>query len=243
MSFALAPGSFCGLIGVNGSGKTTLIRALLGLLPADAGGIEGAARGHRALGYVPQKIDADPYMPLRARDVVALGFDGHRYGLPLPSRRRRDRVAAMLAAVGADAFADRRLGDLSGGQQQRIFIAHALVREPQLLLLDEPLANLDMPSIAGIVSVLKRIARESGVTVLISSHDVNPLVGALDRVIYLAGGGAVSGRPDEVLRSGVLSRLYGHHIDVLRVHGRLVIVPAGETHPIAPDEPHVERLE
>ncbi|TMV77864.1 ATP-binding cassette domain-containing protein, partial [Thioclava sp. BHET1] len=165
VSFALSPGTVNGLIGVNGSGKTSLLRCLLGLLPPDRGQIAG--HGIATCGYVPQRFDIDPTLPLRARDVVALGYDGHRLGLPLPSPKRRRRVEECLAMVGAEACADARLGALSGGQQQRVFIAHALARQPQLLILDEPLANLDMPSVAGIVDVLSRIARQEGVCVLI----------------------------------------------------------------------------
>ena len=241
VSFTLAPGAFCGLIGSNGSGKTTLLRAILGLVPPSSGeirfaGRRGPARGF--VGYVPQKIGFETDLPLRARDVVALGLDGGRFGLPLPSRARAARVEAMLEAVGAQGFADQRISDLSGGQQQRILIAHAMIRRPRLLLLDEPLANLDVRAAAEIVALLHRLAVDEGVTILVSAHDMNPLLGRMDRIVYLAHGRAASGRAEEVVRTDVLSRLYGYHIDVLRVHGRVLVVSGGAAdEPIAVDEP------
>ncbi len=233
VGFTLAQGAFCGLIGANGSGKTTLLRAILGLQPPDAGRIVIAGQGGRtSIGYVPQKLQFDPSMPLRARDLVALGLDGHRLGLPLPSRRRAAQVDEMLHAVDATAFADQRLGNLSGGQQQRVLIAHALIREPRLLLLDEPLANLDLRAVAEIVTLLRRLCAERGVTVLLSAHDMNPLLGAMDRIVYLAHGRAASGAAAEVVRTEVLSALYGYHIDVIRVHGRVLVVAAGHAEDI-----------
>jgi zinc/manganese transport system ATP-binding protein len=239
VGFTLAPGEFCGLIGANGSGKTTLLRTILGLQAPSAGGIRiDGAVGRKSLasvGYVPQKILLDPFMPLRARDVVALGLDGHRFGLPLPSKRRAALVEEMLASVGADGFADQRVGNLSGGQQQRVLIAHALIRRPRLLLLDEPLANLDLRSVAEIVVVLRRLAVEQQITVLLSAHDMNPLLKAMDRIVYLANGRAATGQTDDVVRTEVLSRLYGYHIDVIRVHGRVLVVAAE-----AADHSHAE---
>jgi zinc/manganese transport system ATP-binding protein len=231
VSFALGPGEFCGLIGSNGSGKTTLLRTILGFHKPMAGtiriaGLPGRAQ-RAALAYVPQKNFLDPEMPLRARDLVALGLDGHRLGLALPSRKRRDRVDEMLRAVEAEGFADQRIGRLSGGQQQRILIAHALIRRPRLLLLDEPLANLDLRSVEGIVALLARLVAEQQVTVLVSAHDMNPLLPFMDRIVYLANGRAASGRTADVVRTEVLSRLYGYHIDVIKVHGRVLVVAAG----------------
>ncbi|MGF6873529.1 metal ABC transporter ATP-binding protein [Paraburkholderia sp. MM5477-R1] len=228
VSFGVRAGEFYGLIGSNGSGKTTLLRTILGFQTTVAGSIRISGAGKKALvGYVPQKILLDPYLPLRARDVVSLGLDGHRLGLPLFSGRQRHTVDRVLKAVEAEGFADQRVGELSGGQQQRVLIAHALVRDPQLLLLDEPLANLDMRSAAGIVALLRRLCVEHRIAVLLSAHDMNPLLPVMDRIVYLANGHAASGSTDEVVRSEVLSRLYGYHIDVVRVHGRILVVAAG----------------
>jgi zinc/manganese transport system ATP-binding protein len=234
--FTIAGGELVGLIGANGAGKTTLLRVILGLQQTSAGrvliaGQDGpqAARRRGLVGYVPQKIQLDPDMPVRARDLVGLGLDGHRLGIPLPSRRKRDLVDQMLAAVDASQFAGQRVGNLSGGEQQRVMIAHALVSGPRLLLLDEPLANLDIRSAQEIIALLAKIAREQRVSVLISAHEMNPLLPVMDRVVYMAAGRAASGTTDEVIREDVLSRLYGHHVDVLNVHGRtLVIAHAGE---------------
>jgi zinc/manganese transport system ATP-binding protein len=232
VSFAVRPGEFVGLIGSNGAGKTTLLRVILGLQRESAGRV-AVSRGSRdsGIGYLPQKVVLDPDIPLRARDVVALGMDSRRLGIPLPSRKRRELVDELLSAVGAAEFADERVGLLSGGQQQRVLIAHALAGRPSLLLLDEPLANLDIASTQEIVELLATICSERGIAVLLSAHDLNPLLPAMDRVVYLADGRAATGTTDEVVRSEVLTRLYGRRVDVLRVSGRVLVVPGtDETH-------------
>ena len=232
VSLTIRPGEFTGLIGPNGAGKTTLLRVILGLQPVTRGSvlIDGAPRAARdsSIGYVPQKLAIEPDMPLRVRDVVSLGIDGHKFGIRLPSRARRELVADMLAAVGAQRYADARVGELSGGEQQRVMIAHALISRPRLLLLDEPLANLDISSEQGIVSVLARLARAEGIAVLLSAHDMNPLMPVMDRIVYVAAGRVAVGRTDEVVQPEVLSRLYGQHVDVIRVHGRVLVVAAPE---------------
>lgn len=242
VDFRLQPGEFCGLIGANGSGKTTLLRTILGFETPSAGNVRlDRAQGRQGLGavaYVPQKILLDPFIPLRARDVVALGLNGHRLGFPFPSKERERQIDRMLAAVNAEEFGDQRIGNLSGGQQQRILIAHALIRRPRLLLLDEPLANLDVRSTAEIVALLRRFCVDSQVTILLSAHDMNPLLPVMDRIVYLANGRAVSGRTDEVVRTEVLSRLYGYHIDVIRVHGRVLVAAAGGPEHIQADLVH-----
>jgi zinc/manganese transport system ATP-binding protein len=228
VSFAIGPGELTGLIGANGSGKTTLFRTILGLQAANAGRvlIDGRPRSRRnsLIGYVPQKFLLDPDMPLRPRDLVGLGLDAHRLGIPLPSRARRARIDEMLHAVDADAFADSRVGLLSGGEQQRVLIAHALISQPKLLLLDEPLANLDLRAGREVVQLLAGIAKARRVAVLISAHEMNPLLPVLDRIVYLAAGRAASGTTEEVVRADVLSELYGSHVDVLNVHGRVLVV-------------------
>ena len=230
VSFTIEAGEFTGLIGPNGAGKTTLLRVILGLQPVTTGSvlIDGAPRAaHDAsIGYVPQKLSIEPDMPLRVRDVVSLGIDGHRFGIRLPSRARRELVDDMLTAVGAQRYANARVGELSGGEQQRVMIAHALISKPRLLLLDEPLANLDISSEQGIVSVLARLARAERIAVLLSAHDMNPLMPVMDRIVYVAAGRVAVGRTDEVVQPEVLSRLYGQHVDVIRVHGRILVVAA-----------------
>jgi zinc/manganese transport system ATP-binding protein len=231
VTFAVEAGEVTGLIGVNGAGKTTLLRAILGLQPISSGHVHvaGDESGRRSIGYVPQKILLDPDLPVRARDLVALGLDGRRLGLPIRSATKRALVSELLAAVDGSALANARVGALSGGEQQKVLIAHALARHPRLLLLDEPLANLDLHSTQETVRLLGRIAREQGVAILLSTHDMNPLIPVMDNVVYLAAGRSAYGRTDEVVRSDVLSRLYGHHVDVFHSHGR-VIVSIGEEH-------------
>jgi zinc/manganese transport system ATP-binding protein len=242
VTFTIRSGEFMGMIGSNGAGKTTLLRTVLGLQRPTAGMVavlgQPRSRKNRSIGYVPQKVLLDADVPLRARDLVALGLDGHRFGMPLPSKQRTEAVDSMLHAVGAERFANARLGSLSGGEQQRVLIAHALISRPHLLLLDEPLANLDLSSSQEIVTLLGRIVAEQHVAVLLSAHEINPLLPVMDRVVYIAGGRAISGATDEVIRGDVLSRLYGHHIDVINVHGRILVI-AGHEHaenePLAPD--------
>jgi zinc/manganese transport system ATP-binding protein len=228
VSVHVGAGQFTGLIGSNGAGKTTLFRVILGLTPAAAGEvlIAGRPRSRRnpLIGYVPQKFSLDPDAPLRARDLVALGVDGHRFGPVMPSRRRRAVVDEMLDAVGGRGFADTRVGLLSGGEQQRVLIAHALASRPRLLLLDEPLANLDLRSASEVVALVAGIARRQRLAVLISAHEINPLLPVMDQIVYLAAGRAVQGRTEDVITTEVLSRLYGHHVDVLNVHGRILVV-------------------
>ncbi len=238
VSFALAAGDLTGLIGSNGAGKTTLLRVILGLLSPTRGSVAVGSVGQRhSIGYVPQKFLLDPDMPMRGRDLVALGIDGHRLGVPLRSRTRREQVEQMLSAVDAEDFADTRVGRLSGGEQQRILIAHALVSRPRLLLLDEPLANLDLRSAREVVDLLARITREQQIAILISAHEMNALLPVMDRVVYLADGRAASGTADEVVRSEVLSRLYGHRVEVLRVNNRVIVV-AGDSDDAEPSHPH-----
>jgi zinc/manganese transport system ATP-binding protein len=228
VSFTISPGEFTGLIGPNGAGKTTLLRVILGLQRPASGTVladgQPLSRRNRSIGYVPQKVLLEPDLPLRAKDLVALGMDGHRPGIPLRSKKRAEAVSEMLHAVGAERFADARVGELSGGEQQRVLIAHALISRPRLLLLDEPLANLDIRSSQEIVSLLGRIATEQQIAVLLSAHEMNALLPVMDRVIYLAGGRAASGTTEQVIRTDVLSKLYGYHVDVLHVHGRILVV-------------------
>ncbi len=241
VTFSVAAGEFTGLIGSNGAGKTTLLRVILGLQALGAGQVRvgGRARGRRnwSIGYVPQKVLLDPDMPMRARDLVGLGLDGHRFGMPVPSAKRRALVDEMLTAVDAQRFADARVGALSGGEQQRVLIAHALICRPRLLLLDEPLANLDLRSGQEIIALLHRIAVTNRIAVLLSAHEMNTLLPVMDRVVYLADGRAAAGTTDQVIRTDVLSDLYGHPVEVLHVNGRILVV-AGDADPGATHHDH-----
>jgi zinc/manganese transport system ATP-binding protein len=238
VSVSMARGEFMALLGANGSGKSTLLKVLLGSLPLAAGRVavleRPAGERNRAIGYLPQRRSFDDGMRLRGIDLVRLGLDGDRWGLPLPfawgrlgesARASRARVAEVIAMVGANDYARRPIGECSGGEQQRLLIAQALVRSPELLLLDEPLDSLDLPNQAAVASLVAEICRRAGVAVLLVAHDVNPLLPYLDRVVYLAGGRAVAGSVKDVIAADALSALYGVPVEVLRASdGRLVVV-------------------
>ncbi len=235
VDLTVGAGEFVAVLGPNGVGKSTLLRALLGLLPLAAGEIRvlggPAGRANHRIGYLPQRRSFDSSLRVRGIDVVRLGLDGDRFGLPMPVRlsaRARQAAAAVrdvIDLVGANAYAHRPIGECSGGEQQRLLIAQALVRRPDLLMLDEPLDSLDLSNQAAAAALISQICRVQGVTVMIVAHDVNPIVSHLDRVIYIAGGGAASGTPAEVITGPTLSRLYGAPIEVLTTSdGRLVVV-------------------
>ena len=239
VSLRIGAGEFVAVLGANGAGKSTLLDVVLGLLPLSAGRAEvlgerpGAARDR--IGYLPQRRSFDAGTRIRGRDVVRLGLDGIRWGFPLPAalspagRRAAAKVEEMIELVGAGAYADRPIGSLSGGEQQRLLIAQALVREPRLLLLDEPLDSLDLSNQAAVAGLVQRICESQGVTVLLVAHDVNPILGYLDRVVYFANGGGLEGAPREVIDSATLSRLYSAPIEVLETSdGRLVVVGTPE---------------
>ena len=238
-------GQLVAVLGPNGAGKTTLMRVILGLVPLEAGSVTVLGRpptqARPAIGYLPQRRSFDSTTRIRGVDLVRLGLDGARWGIPIPIttaarvRRRAEttRVNEVIQLVGATGFARRAIGELSGGEQQRLLIAQALIRNPQLLILDEPLDSLDLPNQAAVAGLLRRICSTEDVSVLLVAHDVNPLLGSLDQVIYLAGGRARSGTVDEVITSSTLSDLYGAPIEVLQTtDGRLVVV--GQ-----PEAPHL----
>ncbi|RKT19456.1 zinc/manganese transport system ATP-binding protein [Streptomyces sp. 1114.5] len=233
VDLTVGAGEFTAILGPNGVGKSTLVRTLLGAHPAAAGAVRVPARAD--IGYLPQRRSFDPGVRIRGIDVVRLGLDGHRWGVPLPGIRRarrraeRRRIDEAIASVGATGYAHRPIGQCSGGEQQRLLLAQALVTRPRLLLLDEPLDSLDLPNQSAMAALLGRICREDGVAVVMVAHDVNPILHHLDRVVYLAEGRAVTGRPEQVITSDTLSRLYGAPVDVLRTaDGRLVVVGVPE---------------
>ncbi|KVD71250.1 ABC transporter ATP-binding protein [Burkholderia sp. ABCPW 14] len=228
VSFAVEAGEFVGVLGPNGAGKTTLMRALLGLVPAESGAIrvagEPVARGNPAIGYMPQIRSALAGRRVRGHDFIAMAADGHRWGLPHASASVAADVDRVLELVGATALAKRPLSELSGGERQRLLLAQCLLGTPKLLLLDEPLISLDPNHQRGVVELVRRVQRELGITVLFSAHELNPLLNALDRVLYLGNGVAALGTVDEVITKPVLSRLYGSPIDVMRVNGRIFVM-------------------
>ncbi|HEY2536546.1 MAG TPA: ATP-binding cassette domain-containing protein [Solirubrobacteraceae bacterium] len=237
-------GEFVAILGPNGAGKSTLLQALLGLLELAHGEVAvlggPAGSGNERIGYLPQRRVFDESTRVRGIDVVRLGLDGRRWGVPLPlagrfsarARSDRERVTRAIEQVGASSYAGRPIGECSGGEQQRLLIAQALVQSPRMLMLDEPLDGLDLPNQAGVAALVQSICRAQGVTVLLVAHDVNPLLPYVDRVLYLAGGHAAMGAPEQVITSETLSALYAAPVEVLRTRdGRLVVV--GE-----PEAPH-----
>jgi zinc/manganese transport system ATP-binding protein len=237
MDLTVAPGEFVAVLGPNGSGKTSLVKVLLGLTPLSAGSVQvcGAPprRGSSDIGYIPQQKSFDRDLPIRGIDLVRLGLDGHRWGIGLPSRRRRRRVEEAIASVGATRFARSPIGSLSGGEQQRLRIAQALVGNPKLLLCDEPLLSLDLKHQREVVELIDAQRRTSAISVLFVTHEINPIMGAVDRVVYLVGTRWAIGTPTEIFTSAKLSELYQTDVEVLDVGGRIVIVGA-------PDSPHAE---
>jgi len=237
VELTVAPGEFVAVLGPNGSGKTSLVKVLLGLTDLTSGSVEicGAPpkRGSNSIGYVPQQRGFDRDVPIEGVDLVRLGLDGHRWGFGLPSARRRRRVDAAIAAVGAAAFAHSPVGRLSGGEQQRLRVAQALLGDPQLLLCDEALLSLDLKHQREVVALIDAQRRASNIAVLFVTHEINPILSAVDRVLYLVGTRWTIGTPAEVLTSTMLSDLYQTDVEVLRVGGRIVIVGA-------PDSPHTE---
>lgn len=232
----LHAGEFVAVLGANGSGKTSLLKAVLGQQPLSAGELtvlgEPVRRGNRRIGYIPQQKLADDGTPLRARDLIRLGIDGHHWGVPLASARRRREVDALLAAVGATEYGDAPIASLSGGEQQRLRVGQALAGDPVLLLCDEPLIALDLAHQQAVSELIDRHRRERELGVLFVTHDVNPVLNMVDRVLYLADGRFRIGPPDEVLRSEVLSELYDAPVDVIRARGRIIVVGA-------PDHTHL----
>ena len=231
-SFAIKRGEFIGLLGPNGAGKTTLMRAILGLLPPRAGSLRvfgrPPRRGNSQIGYLPQVRTVLPDLRLRGFDFIASSVHGERWGLPSVSAADRRMIEERLTAVGAVDLARRPLSDMSGGERQRLLLAQALLGEPQLLLLDEPLVSLDVRYQEAVIDLVRRIARERNITVLFSAHELNQLIGALDRVLYLGNGHAALGTVAEVATAPVLSRLYGTEIEVVRAAGRIFVMSRGQ---------------
>lgn len=228
ISMTVSEGELVAVLGPNGSGKTTLLKLLLGLVKPDAGEVrvlgKPPRRGNEAIGYAPQHRVLEADLALRARDVAGFGLDGHRWGIGLPSRKRHAFIDTALQEVDAYDFADAPVGQLSGGEQQRLLIAQALLTNPKLLLLDEPLAHLDISHEQEIVALIDKVCRTRKVAVLLVSHDINPLLPVVDRVIYMARGHSAIGTPDEVVTSATLSQLYGSPVEVVQASGRVFVV-------------------
>jgi zinc/manganese transport system ATP-binding protein len=247
LDLRVEPGEFIAVLGPNGSGKTSLIKVLLGLLPLSAGTVEvvGAPPGGAdpKIGYIPQQRAMQDAVTLRGTDLVGLGLDGHRWGIGFKRLAQRRRlVADAIASVGAQSYAKAPVGRLSGGEQQRLRVAQALVGEPEVLLCDEPLLSLD-PAHQQVVSALIDARRRSANTaVLFVTHEINPVLSYVDRVVYLVDGRFRIGTPAEVMNSRTLSELYHSKIEVVEVGGQIHV--AGAQSSLCEDEPHhIDELE
>jgi zinc/manganese transport system ATP-binding protein len=234
-NFSFGRGEFVAVIGPNGAGKTTLFRLLLGLQSPISGSIKlfgtQPRRGNPQIGYVPQQHAFDSQMSVESAELVRLGLSGNRWGFNPFSHKDRDAAYAALEGVGARELAHRPLSVLSGGELQRIFLAEALVSNPDILLLDEPLSNLDLRRETELLHLINNAVRSRGVTALLVAHNINPLLPHLDKVIYIANGQVAVGRPSEILTSESLSALYGIQVEVLRdPHGNVAIIGVEEHH-------------
>jgi len=231
VTLAVEAGAFVGLLGPNGSGKTTLMRAILGLQPLASGTIrvlgQSPRRGNPAIGYMPQLRRGIGPSRLSGWAFLASAANGHRWGPPYTGAAERRSIQEALALVEAEDLARRPLEELSGGERQRLLLAQSLLGRPALLLLDEPLVNLDPRHQGSVVALVRRLQRELGITVLFSAHELNPLLGALDRVLYLGSGQAALGKVEDVITGPVLSRLYGSQIEVVRAGGHIFVMSGG----------------
>lgn len=228
MSFAVDQGEFIAVLGPNGAGKSTLFKLILGLLRPTVGTLrvlgEPPRKGNPRIGYAPQFRRLENDYAIRARDLVRFGIDGHLWGTGWPSRKRNKVVDAALSEVNATGYADSPVAELSGGERQRLWIAQALLSKPRLLLLDEPLASLDLARASEIVALIDRVRQAHRVAVLLVTHDVNPLLSHIDRVLYMANRRSAVGTRDEVITSTTLTRLYGRRVDVVEAGGKLFVV-------------------
>ncbi|MFE0631894.1 metal ABC transporter ATP-binding protein [Streptomyces sp. NPDC058864] len=230
LDLEVRPGEFWAVLGPNGSGKTSLVRTLLGRRPLSSGTLrvlgDDPLRAGRRIGYVPQQGTAPAHDMVRARDLVGYGLDGHRFGLRRRGAAARQRIDAVLEAVGASAYANAPLGTLSGGERQRVRVGQALATDPRLLLCDEPTLSLDLGHQRAVTELIDRRRRDHGTAVVFVTHEINPVLDLVDQVLYLAPRGHRVGPPEDVLTSHSLSALYGSPVDVLRVRGRIVVVGA-----------------
>jgi zinc/manganese transport system ATP-binding protein len=238
LNLDIQPGEFIAVLGPNGSGKSSLIKTLLGLHSLRTGELailgEPPQSARKHIGYIPQQKAFDPDTPLTGRNLVSLAITGERWFAKPATAAENKRIDEVISQVGAARYAHKPLGQLSGGEQQRLRIAQSVVAHPQLLLCDEPLLSLDLSSQQTIARLIND-QRRKGTAVVFVTHEINPILPMVDRIIYLVDGKSAVGTPSEVLTTERLTHLYGAPVEVLNVHGRILVVASNE-HALA--EPH-----
>jgi zinc/manganese transport system ATP-binding protein len=231
-NFSVNSGEFVAVIGPNGAGKTTMFRLLLGLQQPLSGTIKvfdaKPKRGNSKIGYIPQYHTIDNDTNIECAELVRLAYSGNRWGLSLSPHKEKKAASDVLEAVGATELANKSLGSCSGGELQRIYLAEALVSKPDVLLLDEPLSNLDIRRTKELAGLINRVVKARNVAAFLVAHDINPLIPFLDKVIYIANGKVATGKPEEVLTSKSLTALYGTRVEVLRDSRDNIVVVGGE---------------
>jgi ABC-type Mn2+/Zn2+ transport system ATPase subunit len=244
VSLAIGTGDYLGVVGPSGSGKTTLLRALLGTLVPRAGAVVRSPG--LQIGYVPQRESVDWSFPVTVAEAVLMARPRPpgRW-VPWASRAERAEVAAVLDRLGIGELGRRHIRDLSGGQQQRVFIARALLRQPHLLVMDEPTSGVDVRTRHELLHLLGEL-HAGGLAILLTTHDLNGLAAHLPRLVCLRERVVAAGAPLDVLTPTVLEATYGAPMDVL-VHGGMPVVVdrAGAATPghaarvrVAPVQPH-----
>jgi len=229
LTLHIARGAFVGIVGPSGAGKTTFLRALLGAVPRTAGrvrvfGSEVSSGRAPRIGYVPQLETVDWNFPVTVREVVGMGLtvEGRLFSLPWLRQAQRSRIQALLDRLGIGELGDRHIRDLSGGQQQRVFLARALVREPRLLLLDEPTTGVDIKTRHDVLHLLSELNHD-GVTVILTTHDLNSVAAHLPQVVCLNRRIVACGPPASVFTPAILEATYGAEMVVVR-QGELTLI-------------------
>lgn len=222
ITLTVAAGDFLGILGPNGSGKTTLVRLMLGLATPEAGHVRlfgtapSAFRQWGRLGYVPQRLVIDPGLPATIEEVVATGLIPALGSFRRGGAEGERRIAAALARVGMETHRRGKIGALSAGQQQRVFIARALVSDPELLILDEPTTSVDPEVQASFYGLLHHLNRDRGVTLILVSHDVGVVAKEVSKLACLNRRLIFHGPPAEFLSDAALSALYGPAVSIVR---------------------------
>lgn len=220
-------GEFVAVLGPNGAGKTSLLKVLLGLVPLSSGiaAVMGRAphKGNPTIGYIPQQKNFDPTLPINGRDLVGFGVDGHKFGIRGSNKKKRVLIDRALKAVDAVEYAGLPVGRLSGGQQQRLRIAQAIVGRPKLLLCDEPLLSLDLASQQKVTRLIHEYRTTENAGIIFVTHEINPILPWVDKVLYFANGNWVIDTPDKVLTSASLSKLYGVDVEVVKLKDRVIV--------------------